>query len=265
MIISPSPRNLNESKKPSTNFAKESPKEDGSESVIDPDTLDETSASMIGNSLSLNDMKCTTNDLSNTTEVNKPSVITILRRLARYLALRIANKRHSLATANQHVARNAIEEKLLRSRLSELNIDYHHHHPHHDDHLVNSWNSFNSMDINYGTIVNRFDRLHNNTIAVIQLLCQLARRLAILDGQLYCLNKNQYNNNVILLCNNNNDPLLPCNHYTTLINDTSTTISNHLLNDFNDKDNDNDDGNSQCELLPTINVKMIDMRKQQKR
>ncbi|CAH8539660.1 unnamed protein product [Schistosoma rodhaini] len=207
---------------------------------------------MIGNSLSLNDMKCTTNDLSNTTEVNKPSVITILRRLARYLALRIANKRHSLATANQHVARNAIEEKLLRCRLSELNIDYHHHHPHHDDHLVNSWNSFNSMDINYGTIVNRFDRLHNNTIAVIQLLCQLARRLAILDGQLYCLNKNQYNDNVILLCNNNNDPLLPCNHYTTsLTNDTPKTMSNHLLNDFNDKDNDNDDGNSQCELSIT--------------
>uniref|UniRef100_A0A5K4FA36 RUN domain-containing protein n=1 Tax=Schistosoma mansoni TaxID=6183 RepID=A0A5K4FA36_SCHMA len=247
-------RNLNESKKPSTNFAKESPKEDGRESGIDPDTLDETSTSMIGNSLSLNDMKCTTNDLSNTTEVNKPSVITILRRLARYLALRIANKRHSLATANQHVARNAIEEKLLRSRLSELNIDYHYHH-HHNDHLVNSWNSFNSMEINYGTIVNRFDRLHNNTIAVIQLLCQLARCLAILDGQLYCLNKNQYNNNVILLCNNNdnNDPLIPCNHYTTsLINDTSTTMSNHLLNDFNDKDNDNDDGNSQCELSQII-------------
>ncbi|XP_018644014.1 hypothetical protein Smp_168900, partial [Schistosoma mansoni] len=113
-------RNLNESKKPSTNFAKESPKEDGRESGIDPDTLDETSTSMIGNSLSLNDMKCTTNDLSNTTEVNKPSVITILRRLARYLALRIANKRHSLATANQHVARNAIEEKLVSSFLSKF-------------------------------------------------------------------------------------------------------------------------------------------------
>uniref|UniRef100_A0A5K4F351 Uncharacterized protein n=1 Tax=Schistosoma mansoni TaxID=6183 RepID=A0A5K4F351_SCHMA len=246
-------KNLNESKKPPTNFAKESPKEDGRESGIDPDTLDETSTSMIGNSLSLNDMKCTTNDISNTTEANKPSVITILRRLARYLALRIANKRHSLATANQHVARNAIEEKLLRSRLSELNIDYHHHHPHHDDHLVNSWNSFNSMEINYGTIVNRFDRLHNNTIAVIQLLCQLARRLAILDGQLYCLNKNQYNDNVILLCNSNNDPLLPYNHYTTsLTNDTPKTISNHLLNDFNDKDNDNDDWNSQCELSQII-------------
>ncbi|XP_018646767.1 hypothetical protein Smp_192470 [Schistosoma mansoni] len=75
---------------------------------------------MMGNSLSLNDMKCTTNDLSNTTEVNKPSVITILRRLARYLALRIANKRHSLATANQHVARNAIEEKLVSSFLSKF-------------------------------------------------------------------------------------------------------------------------------------------------
>ncbi|KAH9586926.1 hypothetical protein MS3_00010562 [Schistosoma haematobium] len=244
-------KNVSESKKSSTNFAKESPKEDGRESGIDPDTLDETSTSMIGNSLSLNDMKYTTNDLSHTTEVHKPNVITILRRLARYLALRIANKRHSLATANQHVARNAIEEKLLRSRLSELNIDYYYHH----DNIMNSWNSLNSIEINHGTIVNRFDRLHNNTIAVIQLLCQLARRLAILDGQLYYLNKNKYNDNVVLLCNNNNNndnsSLLSYNHVTSLTSGTSSILSNHFLNDFN-KNNSNTNRNSNCELSQII-------------
>ncbi|CAH8493571.1 unnamed protein product [Schistosoma turkestanicum] len=204
-------KHVNDSNKASMNFTKESfnKEEDGRESGIDPDTLDETSTSMIGNSLSLNDMKyAATNGFNsttsaNTTEITKPNVITILRRLARYLALRIANKRHSLATANQHVARNAIEEKLLRSRLSELqtSTDYNNTMM---EHLYSrtSWNSLNSLEINRGTLVNRFDRLHNNTIAVIQLLCQLARRLAILDSQLYYLNKEKFYENVILLNRN---------------------------------------------------------------
>ncbi|KAH8875164.1 hypothetical protein KSF78_0004564 [Schistosoma japonicum] len=160
IIDARSRKNFNESTKTSTNFSKEYPKEDGRESGIDPDTLDETSISIMGNSLSLNDMKYTTNGCSNTNELTKPNVITVLKRLARYLALRIANKRHSLATANQHVARNAIEEKLLRSRLSELNID-----KGYGDSLMNSWNSLQSIELNRGTIVNRFDRWHNNTIA----------------------------------------------------------------------------------------------------
>ncbi|VDO87396.1 unnamed protein product, partial [Schistosoma mattheei] len=123
---------------------------------------------------------------------------------------------------------------------------------------MNSWNSLNSIEINHGTIVNRFDRLHNNTIAVIQLLCQLARRLAILDGQLYYLNKNKYNDNVVLLCNNSNNnnnndnsSLLSYNHVTSLTSGTSSILSNHFLNDFN-KNNSNTNRNSNCELSQII-------------
>ncbi|TNN10676.1 hypothetical protein EWB00_005192 [Schistosoma japonicum] len=258
IIDARSRKNFNESTKTSTNFSKEYPKEDGRESGIDPDTLDETSISIMGNSLSLNDMKYTTNGCSNTNELTKPNVITVLKRLARYLALRIANKRHSLATANQHVARNAIEEKLLRSRLSELNID-----KGYGDSLMNSWNSLQSIELNRGTIVNRFDRWHNNTIAVIQLLCQLARRLAILDGQLYYYNKKKFYDNVILLCkqeiNSNNNTnttnnssndyyLLTSLSYTHLTPSSTikpSMISNSLFNDFNSV-------NNQCESSQII-------------
>nr|CAH8846114.1 unnamed protein product [Trichobilharzia regenti] len=205
----------------------ESPvKEDGRESGIDPDTLDEVSTPILGNSLSLNDMKYTNGSSNNnnagksntlTDEINKPNVITVLRRLARCLAIRIANKRHNLASANQHVARNSIEEKLLRYRLSELNMD-----SGYSDGLMNSWNSLNSTEPNRGTIVNRFDRWHNNTIAVIQLLCQLARRLATLDAQLYHCSKHTYQDSVVLLCNQevNQSPL-----FSSVTNITGLNVS----------------------------------------
>ncbi|CAH8846131.1 unnamed protein product [Trichobilharzia szidati] len=226
-------KNLNETTNHSVNQQRkdESPvKEDGRESGIDPDTMDEVSTPILGNSLSLNDMKYTNGSSNNnnasksntlTEEINKPNVITVLRRLARCLAIRIANKRHNLASANQHVARNSIEEKLLRYRLSELNMD-----SGYSDGLMNSWNSLNSTEPNRGTIVNRFDRWHNNTIAVIQLLCQLARRLATLDAQLYHCSKHTYQDSVMLLCNQevNQSPL-----FSSVTNITGLSVPSPVL------------------------------------
>ncbi|CAH8535298.1 unnamed protein product [Heterobilharzia americana] len=251
-------KNLNDITSQSFNQRKEEyiPKEDGRESGIDPDTIDEVSTPIIGNSLSLNEIKYNNNNNGNTNHiniVNKPSVITVLRRLARCLAIRIANKRHSLASANQHVARNSIEEKLLRYRLSELNMD-----AGYSDCLMNSWNSLNSIEPNRGTIVNRFDRWHNNTIAVIQLLCQLARRLATLDAQLYHCSKHEYHENAVLLCKNELNYPLYCHlssSVTTLPPPTpsaigtaaaaaavtaaySSSLPHHLLNDFSQTNGD---------------------------
>ncbi|CAL8089256.1 unnamed protein product [Calicophoron daubneyi] len=125
-------------------------------------------------------------------ESTKPGVATVLRRLARCMAIRLAYKRHHLANAQQKVAKNATEEKMLRNKLVGLISEVHHH-----GSLSNvrttideSQDTSTSLTdaLTNNTLVTRFDRWHKNMASVIQLLCQLARRLAYVDARLRYVN-----------------------------------------------------------------------------
>ncbi|CAL8089259.1 unnamed protein product [Calicophoron daubneyi] len=120
-------------------------------------------------------------------EPTKPGVATVLRRLARCMAIRLAYKRHDLANAQQKVAKNATEEKMIRNKLAELISEVHHHGSSHNvrkssDTSQDTSTSLTDMLTN-NTVVARFDRWHKNVASVIQLLCQLARRLAYVDAR----------------------------------------------------------------------------------
>ncbi|CAH8624872.1 unnamed protein product [Dicrocoelium dendriticum] len=123
-----------------------------------------------------------------------PRVKTVLRRLARCLAVRIALKRQHLAEAHQYVARNTTEERWLRNKLNEL-FTMNYATPHIPSATCSrcdsSYTASEPSDIPTAQVVTRFDRWHNNIVSVLQLLCQLARRLAWIDAQLVSVNKRE--------------------------------------------------------------------------
>ncbi|KAF8569889.1 hypothetical protein P879_02068 [Paragonimus westermani] len=116
----------------------------------------------------------------------KPSVTTVLRHLARRLAVRIAFKRERLAYVQQRVAKNTTEEKWLRNKLNEIFTLSEHSCAIQPSYLRSDsmFQLLEGCDSANGQVVARFDRWHHNTVSVIQLLCQLARRLACLDARL---------------------------------------------------------------------------------
>ncbi|TGZ63092.1 hypothetical protein CRM22_007084 [Opisthorchis felineus] len=123
-----------------------------------------------------------------------PSTATILRRLARTLAVRIAFKQQHLADAQQKVARNETEEKWLRNKLNELfnpsdRFSFSSSTP------TRTGDMLPMTDFEDSTatqVITRFDRWHKNMVSVVQLLCQLARRLACVDARILSLQQNGF-------------------------------------------------------------------------
>ncbi|GAA51078.1 hypothetical protein CLF_105542 [Clonorchis sinensis] len=123
-----------------------------------------------------------------------PSTATILRRLARTLAVRIAFKQQHLADAQQKVARNETEEKWLRNKLNELfnPSDRFSFSPSTPTRTSDMLPMTDFEDSTATQVITRFDRWHKNMVSLVQLLCQLARRLACVDARILSLQQNGF-------------------------------------------------------------------------
>ncbi|OON22169.1 hypothetical protein X801_01928, partial [Opisthorchis viverrini] len=140
------------------------------------------------------DTEQTRGELDNQPSDSLPSTATILRRLARTLAVRIAFKQQHLADAQQKVARNETEEKWLRNKLNEL-FNPSDRFSFSSSTLTRTGDMVPMTDFEDSTatqVITRFDRWHKNMVSVVQLLCQLARRLACVDARILSLQQNGF-------------------------------------------------------------------------
>ncbi|KAF5405494.1 hypothetical protein PHET_01000 [Paragonimus heterotremus] len=160
-----------------------------------PDSLLTASSTSIESNSDLEQPQQSKTTAGNGYSETKPSVTTVLRHLARRLAVRIAFKRERLAYVQQRVAKNTTEEKWLRNKLNEIFTLSEHSCGTQPPYLRSDsmFQLLDGCDSANGQVVARFDRWHHNTISVIQLLCQLARRLACLDARLISFSKHMQN------------------------------------------------------------------------